>query len=434
MPPLPSPSAAAALSPTAALPYLTKLAANPHASVGKWILGTGGLVAGMVHVGGVTRLTKSGLSMTDWKPLGGLPPLTAAEWEAEFDRYKQHPEWQQRRSMTLDDFKYIFYWEWGHRMLGRTVGLAFAAPWAYFAMRGRIPAGYHGRMVTLFAMGGTQGLVGWWMVKSGLGDDRRDDRHEIRVSPYRLAAHLGMAVATYGTLVYTGLGILSVPHDAAAATSASSKLQQLVQSLPSSAMAHARKLRMGAVGVTGLTFATILSGAFVAGNDAGNAYNTFPKMNDQWIPREDMVDPTLEPRWRNMFETTATVQWNHRVLGTSTAVSALTLAGLGLAHPAARSAVTPQARRGLQVLGGVAVGQMSLGVVTLLNYVPLGLAAAHQLGSLAVLTSGVYVAHSLRYASPALLRGAVRKAAASASSGGVGGKGAPAMAIKAAAK
>ena len=437
MPPLPPPSAAAALSPTAALPYLTKLAANPHASVGKWILGTGGLVAGMVHVGGVTRLTKSGLSMTDWKPLGGLPPLTAAEWEAEFDRYKQHPEWQQRRSMTLDDFKYIFYWEWGHRMLGRTVGLAFAAPWAYFAMRGRIPAGYHGRMVTLFAMGGTQGLVGWWMVKSGLGDDRRDDRHEIRVSPYRLAAHLGMAVATYGTLVYTGLGILSVPHDAAggaaAATSASSKLQQLVQSLPSSAMAHARKLRVGAVGVTGLTFATILSGAFVAGNDAGNAYNTFPKMNDQWIPREDMVDPTLEPRWRNMFETTATVQWNHRVLGTSTAVSALTLAGLGLAHPAARSAVTPQARRGLQVLGGVAVGQMSLGVVTLLNYVPLGLAAAHQLGSLAVLTSGVYVAHSLRYASPALLRGAVRKAVTSASSGGVG-KGAPAMAIKAAAK
>ena len=322
-------------------------------------------------------------------------------------------------------------------MLGRTVGLAFAVPWAYFAMRGRIPAGYHGRMVTLFAMGGTQGLVGWWMVKSGLGDDRRDDRHEIRVSPYRLAAHLGMAVATYGTLVYTGLGILSVPHDAAgggaAATSASSKLQQLVQSLPSSAMAHARKLRVGAVGVTGLTFATILSGAFVAGNDAGNAYNTFPKMNDQWIPREDMVDPTLEPRWRNMFETTATVQWNHRVLGTSTAVSALTLAGLGLAHPAARSAVTPQARRGLQVLGGVAVGQMSLGVVTLLNYVPLGLAAAHQLGSLAVLTSGVYVAHSLRYASPALLRGAVRKAVASASSGGVG-KGAPAMAIKAAAK
>jgi len=219
MPPLPSPSVAA-LPSAAALPYLTKLAANPHASVGKWILGTGGLVAGMVHVGGVTRLTKSGLSMTDWKPLGGLPPLTAAEWEAEFDRYKQYPEWQQRRSMTLDDFKYIFYWEWGHRMLGRTVGLAFAAPWAYFAVRGRIPAGYHGRMVTLFAMGGTQGLVGWWMVKSGLGDDRRDDRHEIRVSPYRLAAHLGMAVATYGTLVYTGLGILSVPHDAAAGAAA----------------------------------------------------------------------------------------------------------------------------------------------------------------------------------------------------------------------
>mmetsp|Transcript_10904 Transcript_10904/g.22229 ORF Transcript_10904/g.22229 Transcript_10904/m.22229 type:complete len:438 (+) Transcript_10904:142-1455(+) len=423
------------------LPYLAKTAANPHAPVAKWILGTGGLVAGMVHIGGVTRLTKSGLSMTDWKPLGSLPPLTTDEWMVEFERYKQYPEWQQRKSMDLEEFKYIFYWEWGHRMLGRTVGLAFAAPWAYFAARGRIPPGYHGRMALLFAMGGTQGLVGWWMVKSGLGDDRRGDRNEIRVSPYRLAAHLGMAVATYGTLVYTGLGVLSVPHDAARAGAGAggagsgggggtSKLQQLARSLSSSAMTHARKLRVGAMGVTGLTAATILSGAFVAGNDAGNAYNTFPKMNEQWIPSEDMVDPALRPKWRNLFENTATVQWNHRLLGTSTAVSALALAGLGLAHPAARNAVTPQARRGLQVLGGVAVGQVSLGIATLLHYVPIGLAAAHQLGSLAVLTSGIYVAHSLRYASPALMRGAAKEVGAKVATTAAGvGKGgvAPAM-------
>ena len=400
---------------SAGLPSLAGTASNPHAPVGRWILGTAGLVAGMVHVGGVTRLTNSGLSMTDWKPLGSLPPATAEEWQAEFDRYKTFPEWAQRKSMTLDEFKYIFFWEWGHRMLGRAVGVAFAAPWAYFAVRRKIPPGFHGRMALLFAMGGTQGLVGWWMVKSGLGEGRRGDRTEIRVSPYRLAAHLGMAVATYGTLVHTGLGIFAVPHDAGG------RLRGLARSLPAAAAAHAGRLRLGAVGVAGLTGATILSGAFVAGNDAGNAYNTFPKMADRWIPADDMVDPGLEPRWRNLFENTATVQWNHRVLGTSTAVSAVALAGLGLAHPAARGAVTPQARRGLQLLGAAAVGQMSLGVATLLNYVPLGLAAAHQLGSLVVFTGGVYVAHSLRYASPSLVR------AAAAASGGRAA-GAPAVA------
>jgi cytochrome c oxidase assembly protein subunit 15 len=154
------------------LPYISSSALNPYAPVAKWILGTSTLVAGMVHVGGITRLTKSGLSMTDWKPLGSLPPMNNTEWMTEFDRYKSFPEWQQRKSMTLDEFKYIFYWEWGHRMFGRVVGLCFAVPWGYFAIKGRIPPGYSNRMKLLFAMGGTQGLIGWWMVKSGLGDNR----------------------------------------------------------------------------------------------------------------------------------------------------------------------------------------------------------------------------------------------------------------------
>jgi cytochrome c oxidase assembly protein subunit 15 len=149
---------------------------------------------------------------------------------------------------------------------------------------------------------------------------------------------------------------------------------------------------------------TVASGAFVAGNDAGNAYNTFPKMNDQWIPKDDMIDPELVPAYRNMFENTAMVQFNHRLLGTTTAVSAATLAFMGVVHPMARNAMTPQVVKGLTVLGGVAVGQMSLGILTLLNYVPLGLAAAHQLGSLFVLSSGIYVVHSLRYVSPSFLR------------------------------
>lgn len=236
------------------------------------------------------------------------------------------------------------------------------------------------------------------MVKSGLGENRRGDSHEIRVSPYRLAAHLGMAFTTYSTLLYTGLGIMQIPNEK------SSKLKELAQSLSKNAIKHAKNVRSGAVAVSALTAVTIASGAFVAGNDAGNAYNTFPKMNDQWIPFDDMVDHNLLPAYRNAFENTAMVQWNHRVLGTSTAISAITLAGLGLVHPAARNAITPQTSKGLKILGGVAVGQMSLGIATLLSYVPVGLAAVHQLGSLVVLSTGIYVVHSLKYVSPSILR------------------------------
>ena len=335
-------------------------------------------------------------------------------------------------------------------MMGRVVGLVFGTGWAYFtwlhrpqlpssssspaaaaaeitipkAITSAIPPGYQPRLAMLFAMGGTQGLVGWWMVKSGLGEDRFGDRNEIRVSPYRLASHLGMAVGTYSFLVWTGLGALSFPVDRYAMTataaakeksaSALSMLQQYAKNLSPDALRHAQRVRGGVLGTVGLTGLTILSGAFVAGNDAGNAYNTYPLMNDQWIPLEDMVDPEKVPKWRNMFETTATVQWNHRVLGTATALSAASVAGFGLLHPSGRAAAvkglsstTPQVRRGLVSLGTAATAQMSLGIATLLNYVPISLAATHQLGSLVVLTCGIYTAHSLRYAS----RSVVAKAA-----------------------
>lgn len=374
--------------------------------------------------------------MTDWKPLGSRPPITTEEWMVEFDRYKTFPEWQQRKSMTLDEFKYIYFWEWGHRMMGRVVGLVFGGGWAYFTWVHRpntagsrvewtfpknitsaIPVGYQPRLAALFAMGGTQGLVGWWMVKSGLGDDRRGDRKEIRVSPYRLAAHLGMAVGTYSLLTWTGLNILSHPMDVypvtskeASQKSALSILQQYAKSLSPTALQHAQRTRAGVLSTLALTGCTILSGAFVAGNDAGNAYNEFPLMNGQLIPWDDMVDNELTPKWRNMFETTATVQWNHRLLGTSTALTALGVAGYGLLHPAGRAAatksvssITPQATRGLIALGTAATAQMSLGIATLLNYVPISLAACHQLGSLVVLTTGIYSAHSLRYATKSVL-------------------------------
>lgn len=374
------------------LPAVTNAAHNTYAPAGKWILGTAASVVGMIHVGGVTRLTQSGLSMTDWSPLGSLPPLTEEAWQAEFERYKEFPEWQQRKNMTLSEFQYIYGWEYGHRMLGRTVGLIFVLPWAYLSLRGRIPAGYQKRMVGLLAMGGTQGLVGWWMVKSGLGDDRRGDKHEIRVRPIRLATHLSMAVATYGALLWTGLDILGLPHKQTVMDQASK--------LSKEALKQAARLRVGSLGLTALTGITIVSGALVAGNDAGRAYNTFPKMDGEWIPSEI---GELTPWYKNLSENTATVQFNHRVLGISTAASALGLVALGLS-PARAALITPQARMGLYAVGAAALGQVTLGITTLLYYVPISLAAAHQVGSVVVFSSGVYLAHSLRYARPGLAR------------------------------
>ena len=394
--------------------------------------------------------------MTDWKPLGSRPPITDDEWLEEFERYKNFPEWQQRQSMSLDEFKYIYFWEWGHRMAGRFVGLVFGGGWLYFTWLHRprlqlgaesplvlpknvtsaIPPGYQGRLALLFGMGGFQGLVGWWMVRSGLGDDRRGDRREIRVSPYRLTAHLGMAVSTYSLLLWTGLNVLSFPVDkyalksavgdtAKAGVRAVSHLQEYARSLTPSALAHARRTRLGVLSTVGLTGLTILSGGFVAGNDAGCAYNTYPLMDGELIPWGDLVDPQVQPAWRNLFETTAAVQFNHRLLGTTTALSALGVAAYGLTRGKASGSsairsVTPQVRRGLLALGTAATGQMSLGIATLLNYVPLHLAASHQLGSLVVLTCGIYSAHSLRYASHGVIAKAGGRAVSSLVSGGGG--------------
>lgn len=379
------------------LPFVSRVAENEYASTGKWLLATGGFVVTMINVGGVTRLTQSGLSMTTWHPLGGLPPLNKAEWDAEFARYKTFPEWEQRKNMTMDEFQYIYAWEYGHRMLGRGIGLFFCVPWAYFSYRGRIPPGYQKYMAALAGMGATQGLVGWWMVKSGLGEDRRGDRKEIRVRPSRLATHLTMAVATYGALLWTGFNVLSLPHNRSALQL--SQLSELATKFPE-AFRQACRLRMGAVALTHLSFVTIVSGAFVAGNDAGRAYNTFPQMDGVWIPDEMWA---LQPWYSNLVENTATVQFNHRVLATTTFLTAVTLVGVGLV-PHRVALLTPQVRSGLYAVGASVAGQYVLGISTLLNYVPISLAVAHQFGSIVVFTSGVYLVHALRYAAPSVRR------------------------------
>lgn len=393
--------------------------ATPKA-VGYWLMGMSGLVAGMVTVGGITRLTRSGLSMTDWKLQGTLPPMTYEEWMIEFDRYKQFPEWQQRKNMTLDDFKFIFFWEYGHRMMGRMLGFAFAGPLVYFGARGMIPRHLYPRMGLLFGLGGTQGLIGWWMVKSGLTNDVLQSNKEIRVSPYRLATHLSMAFTTYGCLLWTSLEILRPTS----ATVQSVVTKSGVAGITPKLLSHVKQIRGLSLANLALVATTALSGAYVAGNDAGRAYNTFPMMGDEWIP-EGMW--TLEPAWRNIVENTATVQFDHRVLAMSTLTSITAM--FVTAKRAAGGVVWKQILpRYSQVMMHSAVGmaavQVGLGISTLLLYVPTHLAATHQFGSLVLLTFSTAALHSLKFAKVLSVPSAVassnpRAAAAVASVAGI---------------
>lgn len=404
-PPPPHPSSSAAAAATvqheaaaAAAAGRQSLAAKNGSSkaVAAWLFGTAGAVAVMVTVGGITRMTKSGLSMTDWKVQGSLPPSTEAEWEAEFDRYKAFPEWQQRRSMTLDEFKHIFFWEYAHRMLGRALGLIYGVPLLYFGARGRIPPHIRGRVAALLALGGGQGLVGWWMVKSGLEDRSADlaAGKEIRVSPYRLAAHLATAFATFSLLVHTGLQALDGPRSASTSAAAARKLL-----LDAGLLRHASRLGAAATGVCAVAFVTAVSGAFVAGNDAGRCYNRFPKMTeDDWLPEEILA---LRPLWRNFFENSATVQADHRALALTTTAAALGMfwyARRGAAGGALWAALPPTPRATTSVTAGLVAAQASLGITTLLQCAPLPLAASHQAGALTVLASSMWAAHSLRFA------------------------------------
>lgn len=362
--------------------------------VGYWLIGMSGLVAGMVSVGGITRLTRSGLSMTDWKLQGTLPPMTAEEWNIEFERYKQFPEWQQRKNMTMDEFKWIFFWEYGHRMMGRSLGFAFAGPLMYFGLRGMIPRHMYGRMALLFSLGGTQGLIGWWMVKSGLGKDMLESKKEIRVSPYRLATHLSMAFTTYGLLLWTGLEILRPTK----ATVEAVVMKNGATNLTPELLKQARKLRGMSIANLALVATTVVSGAYVAGNDAGRAYNSFPKMGDEWVP-EGMW--TLEPKWRNVVENTATVQFNHRVLALTTLSSIATMfytAKTAMSGKVWRKLLPRYTQVMVHSVAGMAAVQVGLGISTLLLYVPIELAATHQLGSLALLTFSTATLHSLKFA------------------------------------
>ncbi|GLD93763.1 hypothetical protein PINS_up002368 [Pythium insidiosum] len=367
---------------------LENVAANRP--IAYWLFGCAGLVGTMIAVGGATRLTRSGLSMVEWKPQGSLPPMNQAEWEAEFEKYKKFPEYQQRKGMTLSEFKGIFFWEYGHRMLGRTVGLAYALPLTYFMLRKRLPKELHGRFAFLFGLGATQGGIGWWMVRSGLeehGKEQLAKQNEVRVSPYRLATHLGFAFTTLGVLMWTAFTLLSPP----------SRTSMIREMISPDVLKETGRIRKNLHRVSTVLGYTILSGAFVAGIDAGLAYNTFPKMGDQWIP-DGLFD--MDPWYKNFFENTPLVQLDHRILAMST------LAGYTACYGLARrghiwNQLPQESRTALNLTMAAVSGQVVLGISTLLNYVPIPLAVAHQSGAMVLLTSSLWTLHTLNFARPA---------------------------------
>lgn len=291
---------------------------------------------------------------------------------------------------TLSEFKGIYAWEYGHRMLGRTIGLAYAVPLAYFALRKRLPRELHGRFAFLLGLGAAQGGIGWWMVRSGLeehGHEQLAKQNEVRVSPYRLATHLGFAFTTLGVLLWTASSILSPPSRAALTR----------EMLSPDVLKETMKIRKYLAHVSTLLGYTILSGAFVAGTDAGLAFNTFPKMGDQWIPDDLFV---LEPKYKNFFENVPLVQLDHRVLAITTATGFT--ATYALARRAHIWSQLPQHTRTALNLSLLAVaGQVTLGISTLLMHVPVSLGVAHQSGAMVLLASTVHSLHSMNFAKAA---------------------------------
>ncbi len=329
-------------------------------AVALWLFFGAAMIFAMVVIGGVTRLTESGLSIVRWEPVSGtLPPLTDAAWQEQFTRYQQSPQYQQvNRGMSLAEFKTIFWWEYIHRLWGRLIGIVFAVPMLIFWLRGAFDGPLKRRVLVLFALGGIQGAIGWWMVASGLRDVPA-------VSAYRLATHLGMALVIYALTLWTALG--------------------LVQPRTTALSFGAEKRSATAVLVT--ISLTILAGAFVAGLDAGMIYNEFPFMGDGLVP-PDYHHPGLSAV-RNIFENHAAVQFNHRVLAMVTAGLVIGLC-IGLWNRA------PQARGWLLALLGAVALQVILGILTLLHQVPVSLGAAHQAGAVVLLTAAIGVCHRLR--------------------------------------
>ena len=310
----------------------------------------------LVLVGGATRLTDSGLSITEWKPIHGvIPPFSAADWAKEFEKYKQIPEYRQiNKGMSLDEFKTIFRWEWGHRVLARGVGFVFAVPLAFFWLTGRLERRLKPKLLGIFALGGLQGAIGWWMVSSGLVE-------RVDVSQYRLATHLTIACVIFAATMLVARGL--APHGEAPA---------------------GRSTRRFAGFIVLAVLVQIYLGGLVAGLDAGLAYNTWPLMDGRWWPGDLLA---IEPAWRNFFENPKTVQFIHRLGACAIVLLALwhaaaTVAGEGASSTHARRAV---------LLQFPVMAQAAIGIAALVMQAPLHWALAHQ--GMALIVLGFACAH-----------------------------------------
>lgn len=351
------------ISATASPTVGSAAASDRLGTIAAWLFVCCAMIFLMVVVGGITRLTLSGLSITEWQPVIGIvPPLSAADWATEFAKYKAVPEYRAVHiAMSLDEFKGIYFWEYAHRLLGRLIALAYAVPFIWFLVRGRLPRRLVPPLAGILLLGFAQGALGWYMVESGLAD-------RVEVSQYRLVAHLALALAIYAAILWVALSIVRRP-----------------------ARADLRRgWRRAAEAMILLVAATIAAGGFTAGLHAGLTYNTFPLMDGRWVP---VGYGLLQPFWRNWFENVAAVQFDHRLLAVATAVVIVLVWTAGQ-----RAGLPNPARTALHALLGVAALQVALGVSTLLLVVPIPLAAAHQAGAVLLLTAAIVFRHTTRRA------------------------------------
>jgi len=339
----------------------TARAAEKNRAIVIWLIVCCGMVVAMMLIGAITRLTESGLSMVEWRPLiGAFPPISDAEWRRVFDLYRQTSEYRlENAGMSLSEFQTIFWWEYIHRLWGRLIGVVFGLPLIWFALRGYLNKPLALRLFVLFLLGGAQGVIGWWMVKSGLVD--RTD-----VSQYRLTVHLGLAFVILGAIQWVALGL--VPRRSAVGP-------------------VSPRFRRCTTGLLLLIFITALSGGLVAGLNAGYAYNDWPYMNGQIIP-EEYGD--LTPWWLNFFENVAAVQFDHRLLAYASVMGTLLLW-----IAAWRNGLRGRARWPFDLLAVMVFIQVALGVSTLWFVVPIPLAVAHQGGAIALVCLAVWATHTV---------------------------------------
>ncbi|KAJ7688432.1 electron transfer protein 1 [Mycena rosella] len=378
-------------------------------AVGIWLMISSVLVLAVVVVGGITRLTESGLSITEWRPITGImPPLSKDAWEEEFFKYKATPEFKMlNHSSSLEDFKRIYYMEWSHRILGRLIGVVFVAPLAYFTITKKISTPLALKLGGLGLLIGAQGALGWYMVQSGMEDSLLETPGAVpRVSHYRLAAHLAMAFGLYIGMFSTGMSIIKDRRFVRTG---------LASGLPDGSFTVAmnnpivKRFKSFSWALTGLVLLTALSGAcvFVAGLDAGLIYNEWPLMGGRLAPPTDeLFSPAYAKNegksdiWRNIFENPTTVQFDHRILATTT-YTGMALLFAQTFRPAWRSMIPPLALTSARAAFAMANVQVLLGISTLIYLVPVPLAAAHQAGSILLLSAMLQLLIALRRPSTA---------------------------------